>query len=829
MAYSIQQIQRIIGGHLLNDAPIEGQIERLLFDSRHLVFSTNTLFFAFKSNRQDGHKFIGELYQQGVRHFVITTPLDTALYPTANFMLVENSVVALQTLTRFHRQQFSIPIIGITGSNGKTIVKEWLFQLLYPDFRIVRSPGSYNSQIGVPLSVWQLETQHELGIFEAGISQMGEMARLASVINCNVGIFTNIGAAHSEGFPSQKSKIFEKIKLFERAETIIYNLDNPLVEQTFNAFAKQLRSGQSAPHFFTWSKKTVADLQILRIDKKSSETTLKVIFQEKHFSFSIPFTDDASIENAIHCCATMLLLEISVADIQERMPLLEPVSMRLQLKEGINNCTVINDSYNADLTALELALNFAVKRTGEKSLVLFLSDILQSGLPQKELYQKVAQLILAKKVSVLVAIGTAIRTIRSYLPNNFSVHFFDSTKAYLQQFTMDAFHKQTILLKGARVFEFEKIVRRFSKKVHKTTLEVDLSAIIHNLKVFGRHLRPKTKLIAMVKASAYGSGSVEVAKILEFYKVDYLAVAYADEGVELRKAGIQLPIMVLNPEEASFDALLQYELEPEIYTVDLLQQLVDYWPTNQPVKIHLKIDTGMHRLGFESTQISALLSLLKTHTFLKVATIFSHLAASDMVEHDEFTQQQVQRFSLLYEQICTALSYRPVRHILNSSGILRFSQYQFEMVRLGIGLYGIDGSGFVQSQLKVVNTLKATISQIKTVDSSETVGYNRSGKIHQLKRIATINIGYADGLARKTGNGNYAVSVQGQKASIIGNVCMDMCMIDVSEIPSAKVGDEVIVFGESPTVSDLAECLDTIPYEVFTSVSNRVKRIYFRE
>ena len=825
MVYSIQHILEITKGKLLNSDLSDTPVERLLFDSRHLVFPTRTLFFAFKSNRQDGHQFIPELYAQGVRNFIVTHAIEAQEFPTANFILVENSIAALQKIVTSHRQQFALPIIGITGSNGKTIIKEWLFQLLNPDFRIARNPGSYNSQIGVPLSVWQLATTHNLGIFEAGISQTEEMEKIAPVIDCTIGIFTNIGEAHSEGFRSKEEKIEEKLQLFKNAKTLIYSSDNDLVDSIIKN-TKTLDT--SKLKVFTWSTKKLADLQILQQRKGSNKTTISANYQKKPFSFTIPFTDTAAIENAIHCCSTMLLLGVSFENIQKRMLLLEAVSMRLELIEGINNCTIINDSYNSDFTSLELGLNFATKRTGDKQLVLFLSDILQSGLSAETLYEKVAALILAKKVDRLYAIGEEIALIKNYLPTSFAASFFKNTDAFLNQFNAKIFQGNTILLKGARVFQFEKIVRRFEEKVHKTVLEVDLSAMAHNLKVYGKYLKANTKLIAMVKASAYGSGAVEVAKMLEFYRVDYLAVAYADEGVELRKAGIQLPIMVLNPEVASFAALVRYNLEPEIYSLNLLQQLIDFLPNTQSMGIHLKLDTGMHRLGFEKEQLGNLVTLLKKNLFLKVITVFSHLAASDMTEHDHFTETQVAHFLEMYEALCTSLQYRPIRHILNSSGILRFSQYQFEMVRLGIGLYGIDGSGIVQKQLKVVNTLKATISQIKEVSRKDTVGYNRSGKITQSKRIATINIGYADGLARKTGNGRYTVSVQGKQAPIIGNVCMDMCMIDVTDISEAKIGDEVIIFGDHPSVIDLANCLETIPYEIFTRVSNRVKRIYFR-
>ncbi len=820
MIYSIQQIVEITEGKPLNLPLIETQIERLLFDSRHLVFPNRTLFFAFKSKRQDGHHFIKELYRQGVRNFIVTQNFNSAAFPSANFILVEDSVRALQQLAVFHRRQFSLKTIGITGSNGKTIIKEWLYQLLHTDFQIIRNPGSYNSQIGVPLSVWQIEEEHNLGIFEAGISKVGEMEKIAPVIDCEMGIFTNIGEAHSEGFDSKEEKINEKLKLFDQTETIVYCRDNEIVDIVFQKIKNK--------KLVSWSQKKEADLRIIAISKKEKASEITIAFQLNRFAFSIPFTDSASIENAIHCCAIMLLLKVPIAKIQKGMPKLEPVSMRLEVKEGINGCTIINDSYNSDLTSLELALNFATKSRSNNKFLLILSDIFQSGQSPDVLYKKVAHLIIAKKVDSLVAIGKEISAIKKYLPKDFSVAFFKNTANFLKAFKSKDFYSNTILLKGARVFEFEKIVNRFEEKVHKTVLEVDLSAIIHNLKVYGQYLNSNTKLMAMVKASAYGSGSVEVAKILEFYKADYLAVAYADEGVELRKAGIQLPILVLNPEEASFSVMVRYQLEPEMYSIELFRRLLDFLPPSQSISIHIKLDTGMHRLGFEEKNIATLLDLLKTRPSVKVKSIFSHLAASDMAAHDAFSREQVDRFLKMYELVCSNLRYRPIRHILNSSGILRFPQYQLDMVRLGIGLYGIDSSGIVQQQLKVVNTLKATISQIKTIAGEATIGYNRSGKINQSKRIATITIGYADGLARKTGNGKYKVSVQGQKAPIIGNVCMDMCMIDISDIPNAKVGDEVVIFGSSPGVEELANCLGTIPYEVFTGVSNRVKRIYFR-
>ncbi len=821
MNYSIKKIQEIVKGNFLNIPSEDQPIERLLFDSRHLVFANRTLFFAFTGDRQDGHHFIGELYQQGVRNFIVTKTNIGEAFPQANFILVKDSIKALQKLATYHRRQFDIPIIGITGSNGKTIIKEWLFQLLHHDYQVVKNPGSYNSQIGVPLSIWLMEARHNLGLFEAGISRSKEMKKLAPIIDCTIGVFTNIGTAHSEGFSSQKKKIKEKLKLFKNTSTIIYCRDHDLVDDQIQGLPKK--------KYFTWAHHKKADLQIVSIETSNKEATVRAIFKKKACLFLLPFIDKASIENGLHCCTLLLYLGFSPAQIKSKIAELASVPMRLEVKEGIHGSTLINDSYNSDLTSIEYALNFVAKRDDTKRFILILSDILQSGESSKKLYQKVAQLLLAKEVDQLIAIGQDIKRINNLLPPSFQVKHYKDTSTFLEQMVAKDFYNAKVLLKGARIFQFERILRKFEEKAHKTVLEVNLSAIAHNLKVYGQFLQQNTQLIAMVKASAYGSGSIEVAKLLAFYKVDYLAVAYADEGVELRKAGIQLPILVLNPEEASFDDLVAFDLEPEIYSISLLLQFINFVDATKEHLIHLNLDTGMHRLGFEEQDIRVLVDLLTTHPNIIVKSIFSHLAASDMEIHDAFTDEQVVVFNRLSEQITSSLSYQPLRHILNSSGIVRFPQYQFDMVRLGIGLYGIDGGQQIQAKLKVVNTLKATISQIKELTKNDTIGYSRSGKIYQYKKIATITIGYADGLSRKAGNGNYHVVVNNQRAPIIGNVCMDMCMVDITKIPSAKVGDEVIVFGENPPVERLADCLETIPYEVFTSVSNRVKRIYYRE
>lgn len=837
MKYNIEQLVNILEGKLLNTVVHATTVHHISFDSRKVIFPHQSIFFAIIGKRQDGHNFLQDAYEKGLRNFVISSPVESRDFLEANLILVKNTATALQKLATYHRQQFDLNTIAITGSNGKTIVKEWLFQLLHQDYHIVRSPKSYNSQIGVPLSVLLIKDQHDLGIFEAGISKMDEMQKVAPIIDAEIGIFTNIGTAHSEGFASIDQKIQEKIKLFKHCKTIIYNKDDERVHRAMQQFQHK--------HLITWSSQQAADIQVLNIKKQSNTSTLYLTQapnpKSQHLTpkpqhptpntqFQIPFTDSASIENAIHCWVCLWYLGYEPATIAERMRNLEPVAMRLELKAGINNCIIVNDSYNADLKALEIALNFLEQQGQQRRQTLILSDILQSGQSLAVLYKEVAQLILAKNIHRLISIGTAIQQLKEELPTDFQAHFFETTIDFLQQFPIQDFQQEAILLKGARPFTFERIAEQLAQKVHNTILEVNLDAVVHNLAVFHQYLQPSTKLMAMVKASAYGSGSLAVARLLAFHNVDYLAVAYADEGVELRRNGIQTPILFLNPEPATFETLFRYDLEPEIYNFHLLKQLIQYLPTDQTdIPIHLKIDTGMHRLGFELSEIPALLELLRVEPRLKVQSVFSHLAGSEASEHDAFTEQQIQKYVQAYEQIVTGLGYRPIRHILNSGGIIRFPQHQMDMVRLGIGLYGIDSSEVVQSQLQVVNTLKATISQIKHIQAGETIGYSRKGKATQAMRTATISLGYADGLLRGAGNGRFSVLIRGQRAPIVGNVCMDMSMVDITHIPTAQEGDEVIVFGASPSVEELASAMGTIPYEVFTGISQRVRRVYVQE
>lgn len=831
VTYSLSNIQTILQAEWLQKTESDPTVEHLLFDSRSVVAPAVSLFFALPGKNRDGHRFLPELYTQGVRQFVVSQSIDTKSLPEANILKVENTLDALQHLAAYHRSRFQIPVIGITGSNGKTVVKEWLAQLLSPDFDLVRSPKSYNSQIGVPLSVWQMQQRNTLAIFEAGISQPGEMMRLEKIIRPSIGVFTNLGPAHQEGFASDAEKLAEKMRLFEQADILVCE----------SRWAPEHAQAQ----LFTWSKNDEpADLQVHKIEKLvSGGVKIWAELQgsktlaghrvpstaDRKPSLTIPFHDSASIENALHCWAVMLLLGIPQEEIERRMLRLEPVEMRLEVKAAIHGCTLINDAYSNDLASLRLALQFARQQAGKAKLTLILSDILQSGLSSKALWADVGDTIRSQKVQRLIGIGADIQAIQPKLPAAVEAVFYPDTEHFLEKIAEHEFREETILLKGARAFAFERIARRLEQKAHKTVLEVNLSALAHNLKTYQRLLQPSTKMMVMVKAEGYGAGSAQVAKLLEFHQVDYLGVAYADEGIDLRQAGVNLPILVLNPEPASFDALWRFRLEPEVYSLDMLDEIAAFASAEKNLAIHLKLDTGMHRLGFEPADIPLLLEKLRELPQLRVATVFSHLSASDATQHDDFTRRQASVFSGMYEPIRAALGYAPLRHICNTGGIERWPEFHFDMVRLGIGLYGIGGQT-IQNQLLTVNSLKATISQIKTLEPGETVGYNRnSGPLSSSKRIATISIGYADGLLRLAGGGRFSASIRGKRAPTLGNICMDMTMLDVTHIPDAQVGDEVMIFGDDPPVQELASCLQTIPYEVFTNVSERVKRVYWQE
>ena len=817
----LNKIAHLIGA-TENNIP-DQPINWLLTDSRSLSFSAESLFFAIHTARNNGHNYIQELYQQNLRYFVVSEMHpEYSKLTGAVFLKVTDTLQALQHLAAEHRASFKIPVIGITGSNGKTVVKEWLYQLLHADYRIVRSPRSYNSQIGVPLSVWGLNENTQLGIFEAGISEMNEMEQLQKIIQPTIGIFTNLGEAHQENFSGLKQKCEEKLKLFIQADTLIYCSDNKLVEICI------AQSGFKGK-LFSWGKSEKADLQIMKVAKAADSTILSIKYKGSETSVTVPFTDDASVENGLQCVAVMLHLGLNIKEIAKRIIHLEAVAMRLEVKEGVRNCLIINDSYNSDINSLGIALDFLNQQATAKNLskTLILSDILQSGQSPDELYKTVAGLVKNKNIQRVIGIGTEISK-HEALFQSLDKTFFEHTEDFLKSSLVRELRNEIILLKGSRKYHFEDISGKLELITHETTLEVNLNALVDNLNYFRSKLRPETKMMCMVKAFAYGSGAVEVARTLQHNRCDYLAVAVADEGAELRHEGIRIPIIVMNPEKGSFGMIFDNKLEPEIYSFRLLDSFVvaaeKLGLTDYP--IHIKIDSGMHRLGFEPQDMEQLLEKLKNQSQVKVRSVFSHLSGSDEAKFDSFTEKQVSVFTACADQLSAVFTHHIMRHILNSAGIERFPEYQFDMVRLGIGHYGI--SSVPEVNLKQVCALKTVILQIKKVKGGETVGYGRKGIINTDKFIAIIPIGYADGFDRKLGNGVGEVLINGKRAKVIGNVCMDLVIIDVTGI-EAKEGDVVEIFGDHITVSEVADWLKTIPYEVLTSVSRRVKRVYFQE
>lgn len=830
LAYRIQDIAQILQAKASLQA--DALVEYLLIDSRKIVFPATSLFFAISGPRRDGHQFINEVYERGVRNFVVRQDFDHSLYSDASFLQVEHVLQALQELAAHHRSRFSIPVIGITGSNGKTIVKEWLYQLLQHDHVIVRSPRSYNSQVGVPLSVWQLHDRHTLGIFEAGISTTGEMEQLASIIQPTIGVFTNLGDPHSEGFGNLRQKALEKALLFRNSRSLVFARDALQNQLDPDGADKNLFA--DTQDFFSWGRESADTLSVTTEQRTENTTCVTAVYREETISITVPFTDRISIDNAITCWSVMLQLNYPVSVIAERMLLLEPVDMRMQLKKASNNCYLLNDSYSNDLSSLELAIEHLQQQAGKQRTTLILSDILQSGQHEEALYRDIAAQLTVRGIHRFIGIGPAISRCKalfqtSALPDK--VEVYPSTEAFLQQVNAHDFLNEYILLKGARVFAFERISAMLEQKVHQTVMEINLTALVHNLKQYQQRLRPATKVMAMVKAFSYGSGSAEVARVLQFHKVDYLAVAYADEGVELRKAGISLPIMVMNVDPAGFDSLVSYDLEPEIYSFPIWRAFHHYLDQQgiQQFPVHIKFNTGMNRLGFEVEEAEELADLLHTQQTMAVKTVFSHLVASESADHDAFTETQVTRFN----QACTALQeklgYHFVRHIANTAAIFRYPQYQFDMVRLGIGLYGVDSADGEDLSLQTVATLRSTIAQLRWVKAGESVGYNRRGILQRDSLIATIRIGYADGFGRELGNGRASVYVNGQLAPVTGNVCMDMTMIDVTGMAGVKEGMEVEIFGKHLPVQQIAKWAGTIAYEIMTGISQRVKRVYLEE
>ena len=825
MTYSIEKVTTLIGAHRYGEHA--ATIGFLLTDSRSLCFPEETLFFALKSGRNNGHDFIPDLYRRGVRNFVVdTVPANReASYPDANFLKVISPLEALQRLAERHRDEFNIPIVGITGSNGKTIVKEWLFQLLSPTFAVTRSPRSYNSQIGVPLSVWLLSEQSQVGVFEAGISQPGEMLALRDIIQPTVGVITNIGLAHQENFKTIKEKVQEKLKLFHDTSVIVYPEDNDVISECV------AEDGFKGTHLAWSEKNTDAPLYIKGVEKGEDKTTITYIYNkgEEH-TYTLPFIDEASVENSITCLAVCLTLGVEAEQIAKGMAALEPVAMRLDVKQGQHGCTLINDSYNSDINSLDIALDFISRRPDHKGRrrTLILSDILQSGLKKDQLYKEVSELCVKRGVEKFIGVGSDLMAEADTIQIK-EKYFFPDTASFVKSDTFKTLHDEVILIKGARTFGFENISELLEQKVHETILEVNLRALVDNLNYYRSFMKPETKLVAMVKANAYGAGAVEVAKTLQDHRINYLAVAVADEGVTLRKNGITSNIMIMNPEMTAFKTMFDYDLEPEVYSFRLLDALVKAARregiTNYPV--HIKLDTGMHRLGFNpKTDMEELINRLKNQNAIIPRSVFSHFVGSDSDDFDNFSKMQFELFDEASRKLQAAFPHKILRHIDNSAGIEHFPERQLDMCRLGLGLYGIDSRD--NHIINNVSTLKTTILQLRDVPKEETVGYSRKGHLTRDSRIAAIPIGYADGLNRHLGRGNCYCLVNGQKAPYVGNICMDVAMIDVTGIP-CKEGDSVEIFGDHLPVTVLSDVLDTIPYEVLTSVSDRVKRVYYQD
>ena len=819
MTYTIEKVATLIGARRYGEH--ETTIGWLLTDSRSLCFPEQTLFFALRSKRNDGHKYIDELYRRGVRSFVVEhEPADyQTAYPDANFLKVPSPLAALQRLAERHRDEFDIPVVGITGSNGKTWVKEWLYQILMPTMKVTRSPKSYNSQIGVPLSVWLLNEQTQVALFEAGISEPGEMLALHDIIQPTIGVLTSLGSAHQENFRNMDEKCMEKLQLFRDTEVIIYPSDDDTVSRC-------VRRSQYQGERIGWSRYSEKAPMYVKTEGRK----VSYIYKGVEGSYEIPFIDEASIENSITCAIVALYLGMSPEDLAERMAKLEPIAMRLEVKDGQRGLTLINDSYNSDVNSLDIALDFMNRRPEQegKCKTLILSDIYQTGETPAELYREVSDLLRKRGIDRFVGIGPEIMA-QAALFTVGQKWFFANVDDFLQSSVFHNMHDEIVLLKGARPFGFERISELLEQKVHETILEVDLNAVVENLNHYRSFMKPETKIVCMIKADAYGAGAVEIAKTLQDHRVDYLAVAVADEGVTLRKAGITQNIIVMNPEMSSFKTLFDYDLEPEVYSFRLMDALIQAarkegitgWP------VHLKLDTGMHRLGFDPRHdIDKLIDRLKHQTAIIPRTVFSHFVGSDNDDFDNFSAQQFELFDEGSKKIQAAFSHKILRHMDNSAGIEHFPERQMDMCRLGLGLYGVDPR--TNGILSTVSTLKTTILQLRNVPKEETVGYSRKGKLERDSVIAAIPIGYADGLNRKLGNRHCYCLVNGQKAEYVGNICMDVAMIDVTDIPCQE-GDSVEIFGKNLPVTVLSDVLETIPYEVLTSVSNRVKRVYYQD
>ena len=813
-------LARITGGKLYG--PEDIPVYEAITDSRQSTYTGGLAFFAIRGKNHDGHQFIINLYEKGVRVFVVEKLVrEIKGYSDAAFIVTGSSIDALQKFATYWRKDFKSDVIAVTGSAGKTIVKEWLADVLGQKTPVIRSPRSYNSQIGVPLSVLKLDEKYRLGVFEAGISMPGEMENLQKIIDPEIGVITNIGDAHNENFPDNREKASEKLKLFANASKIVFCQDDQMIRDLIINDPKM-----KTKDLFGWSAEDKnARIFVKMSQEKTGKTDLQMVYQGQVSNFVIPFTDRASIENGITVAATCLAVGTETDDIRKGLESLVSVAMRMELKSGINNCRLIEDFYNSDPGSLGMAVEFLKSHKGRKAS-LILSDFVQSGRDEKELYGEVAELVRKTGISRFIGIGRALTGNNELFDSSFK--FYESTDEFISNFSSHDFRNEIILLKGARVYEFEKIAQLLEEQIHQTVLEVNLDAISHNLNEFRKHLKPETRIMAMVKAFAYGAGPAEIAGLLEYQRVSYFAVAYADEGVELRNAGVTLPIMVMNPDPASADLMIRYSLEPEIYSFESLERFIFAAARHGLVgyPVHIKIDSGMHRLGFMPGDVPDLTNRIKSTENIKIISVFSHLAASEDPASDSFTHRQAEVFLKASEQIREATVYPFLRHLLNSSGIVRFPQYQFEMVRPGIGMYGAGQSEGIS--LKTTGRFKTRISQVKKIQAGDPVGYNCADVSDRDRVIAILPVGYADGLRRRLGNRKGSLFINGVRIPIIGHVCMDMCMADVTGI-NAQTGDEAEIFGENITIDEIARLCDTIPYEILTSIPRRVKRVFFRE
>jgi len=816
MRFSLEQIQSIIGANVSGDLSKGPEINDISIDSRSIAFPKSTLFVAIKGNRVDGHTFINGLYQAGVRAFVVSDPIDQTLYREAVFFQLWNVVEAMQKIAIYHRDQFDIPVIGVTGSNGKTTIKEWLYQLLNPDHHLVKSPKSYNSQIGVALSIYNASADHTMGIFEGGISKVGEMQKIAPMIDCSVGIFTNIGSAHDKGFDNRSEKIFEKLLLFTNADHIICSADDASVYGAIQEnFPRKCIS-------WTLSGKEADITGQLTGDK------VDLSYNGVQGAITLPFRDPASVENLMHCIATMLHIGYDIDTINHRLTWLKRLALRLELVNGIAGNLIINDCYNADLESFTIALDFMDQYAIGKSKTLVISDMHQISTDTTRLYSRIGGMITGKAISKVIMIGKDIISMKNLLPDDIKKGHYPDTRTFIEDIRSWEFSDEIILVKGARKYELEQVCNRLQSQTHAAQLEIDISALLSNLSKYQGLLPPSTKSLVMVKASAYGGGSTEISTLLQYHNIDYVGVAYADEGVALRRDGIDLPILVLNPDWNHLDVHQEYNLEPEVYSIRGLMAVRSFEIANQcKLPIHLKFDTGMNRLGFTDANMSELIEKLSEYDY-HVTSVFSHLAACDDPKRDAFTQSQFDKFDKAYASVCNVLPNRPVRHILNSVGILRHEDHSHEMVRLGKGIYGIDLPEDHMNQFERVHTLRATISQIKSVSPGMTIGYNAKETIKEERQIATVNIGYADGVFRTAGNGKCSFWIKGQLAPTIGNICMDMFMLDVTELANIEVGDVVEIYGKNLPIEKVAKQMGTVPLELLCGISSRVRRLYFQ-